>query len=310
MRVLLTGGSGMLGRAIRRLAPEAAPKKTIIAPSRRELDLSNHAETVRFIRDGRFGLIIHAAARVGGIAANIAEPVNFLLENLEINANVLRGAREEDVPSLLFIGSSCMYPKDFPTILSEKHLLAGPLEPTNEGYALSKITGAKLCEFIASEDKRAYRTLIPPNLYGPGDHFEPARSHLLAAALHKLHQAKTFEETKVEIWGDGTARREFVYVDDLAHFILRSDAASISKIPQYLNVGYGIDYSVSDYYRMAALVVGYRGTFRHNLEAPTGMKHKLIDSQLAYRYGWSAPTSPPIGLAMAYKDYLSRIETK
>lgn len=298
----------MVGRAIRRLAPEVAPRKTIIAPSHRELNLMNRDETVHFIGHGRFDLIIHAAARVGGIAANIADPVSFLLENLEINANVVRGAREHKVPSLLFIGSSCMYPKDFPTILSEKHLLAGPLEPTNEGYALSKITGAKLCEYIASEDRLAFRTLIPPNLYGPGDHFETGRSHLLAAALHKLHQAKTCDEIAVEVWGDGTARREFVYVDDLAHFMLKSDTASIRKMPQYLNVGYGTDYSVTDYYRMAAAIVGYRGNFRHNLEAPTGMKQKLMDSSLAHMYGWSAPTSPADGLALAYEDYLARIE--
>lgn len=306
MHVLLTGGSGMVGRAIRRLAPEVAPHWSILAPSHRELDLRNRDETGRFVGEGKFDLIIHAAARVGGIAANIADPVGYLIENLEINVNVIGGARAHNVPALLFMGSSCMYPKDLPDALKEEHLLTGPLEPTNEGYALSKITGAKLCEYIASRDGLAYRTLIPCNLYGPGDHFEPERSHLVAAILHKLHQAKMSGRTEVDIWGDGTARREFLYVDDLARFILKSDAASIGDMPQYLNVGYGEDYSVTDYYRMGAEAIGYRGNFTHNMEAPTGMKRKLMDSRLARRYGWHAPTSPGKGLAVTYQGYLAR----
>lgn len=307
MHVLLTGGGGMLGRAIRRLAPGVAPHWTILAPSHRELDLTNHGEATRFIGEGAFDLVVHAAARVGGIAANIADPIGFMLENLEINTNVIGSAREHKVPALLFAGSSCMYPKDSPDTLKEEHLLSGPLEPTNEGYALSKITGAKLCEYIASSDGLAYRTLIPCNLYGPGDHFEPERSHLVAAVLHKLHQAKISSRTEVEIWGDGTARREFLYVDDLARFILKSDAASLGEMPQYLNVGYGEDYSVADYYRMGAEAVGYSGSFTHNMEAPTGMKRKLMDSRRAQSYRWSAPTPPSEGLVATYQDYLARI---
>ena len=306
MQVLLTGGSGLLGRALRRLAPAAAPAWSIVAPAHAELDLRDRQATARFFAAHRFDLVIHAAARVGGIAANIANPTAYLLDNLEINGNVIGEASRVRVPALLFLGSSCMYPKDLPRAIREEDLLSAPLEPTNEGYALSKIAGAKLCEFISAEQGLAFRTLIPSNLYGPGDHFEPGRSHLVAAALHKIHLAKLRGERSVEIWGDGTARREFLYVDDLARFILRSSPDSLRDQPMLMNVGTGIDHSILEYYRTGANVAGYSGGFSFNLEAPIGMRRKLLDSGRARDYGWTAPTDLATGMAAAYDDYRAR----
>lgn len=303
MQVLLTGGSGLLGGAIRRLAPELAPDWILVAPTHADLDLQDRQATARFFAASGIDLVIHAAARVGGIASNIAHPMAYLLDNLEINNNVLREACRAGVPGLLYLGSSCMYPKDIPRPIREEDLLSSPLEPTNEGYALSKIAGAKLCEFISMEQGLAFRTLIPPNLYGPGDHFAPERSHLVAAILHKLHVAKTRGERSVEIWGDGTARREFLYVDDLARFILRATPATLREQPLLLNVGTGSDHSVHDYYRIGAKVTGYTGGFSFNLDAPVGMRCKLLDSRRAGEYGWSTPTGLVTGMAAAYGDY-------
>lgn len=303
MQVLLTGGSGMLGSAIRRLAPEEAPDWSIIAPNHEHLDLQDRRATARFFASNQVDLVVHTAARVGGIASNIAHPVAYLLDNLEMNDSVIGEACRTRVPGLLFLGSSCMYPKDLPHDLREEDLLSAPLEPTNEGYALSKITAAKLCEFVAAQEGLAFRTLIPCNLYGPGDHYEPERSHLIPAILHKLHQAKTENAGQVEIWGDGTARREFLYVDDLARFILRCTPDTLRGQPSCLNVGTGRDHSVLDYYRIGAQVTGYGGGFTFNLEAPTGMKRKLLDSKRAREFGWSSPTDLTVGMAATYEAY-------
>lgn len=307
VEVLLTGGSGMLGQAIRRLAQASGSRWSIAAPTRKELDLTDRSAVGDYLAGQQFDIVIHAAARVGGIAANMANPVDFLVDNIEINTNVIDQARRAGVPHLLFLGSSCMYPKDHRSPLVEEDILAAPLEPTNEGYALSKIAGAKLCQYVSAQIGLAYRTLIPCNLYGPGDHFTPPHSHLVASVLHKLHEAKEQTTDTVEIWGDGSARREFLYVDDLARYILDLEPDRIGQLPAYLNLGFGKDFSVLDYYRIGASVVGYEGSFRFNLDAPTGMRRKLMSSQRAQRHGWRPTTGIEAGMAAAYEYYRTTI---
>jgi GDP-L-fucose synthase len=305
MRVLLTGGSGLVGRSIRRLQPALRPGWTIHAPATRELDLCEQAAVRDYFRAHRFDLVIHAAAKVGGIKANIASPIAFLADNLLINTHVLEAARNAGVKRLLFLGSSCMYPKDVLRPLTEEDILTAPLEPTNEGYALSKITGAKHCEAIARSLGLSYRTLIPCNLYGPDDHFGSDRSHLVAAALSKVHDAKRRGLREVSIWGDGEALREFLYVDDLSRFILEI-GERVEVLPHLLNVGANADHSVNRYYEVAAETVGYEGIFTHDLSAPVGMIKKLMDSTPAEAFGWRPATSLEQGMRLAYEGFLAK----
>jgi len=303
MRALLTGGSGMLGSALRRL--NVGDSLEIVAPTRSELDLTDAAAVRAYLARDRFDLVVHAAAKVGGISANIADPAGFLQENIALNLAVIGGAAEAGVPQLLNIGSSCMYPKDYRQPLVETDILKAPLEPTNEGYALAKIVAARHCEYLSASGSLAYRTLIPCNLYGPGDSYAPDHSHLVASIIAKLHSAKRTGSSVVEIWGDGTARREFLYVDDLARWLLSLTDARIRGLPPYLNVGYGADLNVADYYRVAAALIGYDGEFSFDLSKPVGMRQKLMDSSLARSFGWAPETPVETGIARAYQSYLA-----
>jgi GDP-L-fucose synthase len=251
--------------------------------------------------------VIHCAAKVGGIQANINDPVGFLYENLQMNLNVIHGAFKAGIKYLINLGSSCMYPKDYSELLKEEYLLAAPLEPTNEGYALAKLAGAKLCEYCNRQPSTRYTTIIPCNLFGPYDHFDPVSGHLIASALLKLHKAKQNGSSSVEIWGDGTARREFLYVEDLARFIV-SSLDRLNNLTDYLNVGYGKDYTVFDYYKMAAEAVGYDVKFIFDPPKPAGMKRKLMDSSLACGIGWKPKTSIPEGMRRAYDFFLQTEE--
>ena len=218
---------------------------------------------------------------------------------------MISSALDAGVQHLVYIGSSCMYPKDSETRLKETDLLTAPLEPTNEGYALAKISGAKFCEYCSRQFGVDYKTLIPCNLYGPGDHFGPVSSHLIAAIIYKIHNAKAKGEDTVTIWGDGSARREFLYVEDLGDFI-HNCLDFIDKLPGYLNVGYGKDYSVLEYYTVAAEVMGWEGEFVYDPSRPTGMAVKLLESSRAYAYGWNPKTAPAEGILKTYEYYLSR----
>lgn len=216
--VWVTGGSGLVGGSLQRSLGEHQPDLRVVAPSSAELDLRDAAAVTAFAAAARPVAVIHAAGRVGGIAANIKHPFGFLHDNMLMGMNVIRASVEAGVPKLINIGSSCMYPKDHQGLLTEEDVLAGPLEPTNEGYALAKISADRLCEYVARESGLAYRTVIPSNLYGPGDHFDEFRGHLVASAMRKVHRAKA-NGAPVEIWGDGTARREFTYVTDVTDWI-------------------------------------------------------------------------------------------
>ena len=297
MKILVTGAAGMVGRNL--LADPRSRRHLILAPSRNELDLTDSIACDAYLVRERPDLVVHLAAVVGGLQAHIDTPAPFLADNLAIGLNLLTAARRSGTPRLINIASSCMYPRDRLGALREDQLLTGPLEPTNEGYALAKIAAWKLTQAFGRETPgRCWRTLIPPNLYGPHDRYDPARSHLLAAAIAKIDHALSIGAPEVEIWGDGTARREFMFAGDLADFIWRFHDR-LEDLPETLNVGVGEDVTVNDYYRTVAAVMGYRGGFRHDLGRPVGMRRKLLDVTGQARLGWRPATHLLDGVSAA-----------
>jgi GDP-L-fucose synthase len=302
MKILLTGGSGMVGTNI--LAHPLALGLDIYSPGRNELDLRDKVAVCRYLELLAPDLIIHAAGRVGGIKANMTFPYEFLLENLEVGTNVIASAADVGIPRLLNLGSSCIYPKDMDGMLTEDMILGGRLEPTNEGYALAKIAAMRLCEYAASRtDSLQYKTLIPCNLYGPHDKFDLASAHLIPAIIAKVHGAKVRCEPTVEIWGDGSARREFMYVEDLAAVVLRA-ARNYERVPSVMNVGLGHDHAVLDYYRIVAEVAGWRGEFTFDLTKPTGMKRKLMNVDRQTAWGFQPGNTLSDGIRKTYDFYL------
>jgi GDP-L-fucose synthase len=296
MKVLVTGAGGLVGRSV--LAHAEASRHRVVGVLRRDVDLRDRAACDAMMDRVKPDLIIHAAAVVGGIQANMAENARFLADNLEIGLNVITAAWRAGVPGLINLGSSCMYPRDVEGRLSEDMLLSRPLEPTNEGYALAKLAAWKLTQLISRErPDLSYRTLIPPNLYGPFDSFDPERSHLMPAIVRKICEAIERRQEEVEIWGDGLARREFMFAGDLADFIWRFHDR-LGDLPDTLNVGSGEDATVNEYYVAAAKALGYRGGFRHDLSRPVGMRRKLMDVAIQAELGWRPATSLASGLAM------------
>ena len=302
MKILLTGSGGMVGQNI--LHHSAFKNHELLAPRRKDLDLFDAKAVLNYIKMHQPDFVIHAAGRVGGIQANISHPVEFLVENTDINRNVILACRDAGVGRLLNLGSSCMYPRNAPNPLHEELVLQGELEPTNEGYALAKIFAQRLCQYISQDPKFKYKTLIPSNLYGPFDKFSPEHSHLVPAVIRKLHLAKKNKISEVDIWGDGTARREFLYVGDLVHCIDQA-LQNFETLPKMMNVGLGFDYSVNEYYQAAAEVIGYTGKFTHDLTKPVGMKQKLCSVEKAQTWGWQSQHSLKQGLEKTYHYFLS-----
>lgn len=305
-RILVTGGSGMLGSAVvRSLAGHSC---VVLAPSSREVDLLNARSIHEYILDSSPDAIVHAAGKVGGIAANISEPTSFLYENMMMGMNLVKVASTIGVPELINIGSSCMYPRDVEGLLTEDLLLTGGLEPTNEGYALAKIATDKYCQFARSELGLAYITLIPSNLYGPGDHFDSARGHLIAAAILKIWTAAQRGDESVDVWGSGTARREFTYVDDVADWIASIAATRVPKeFPSRMNVGVGVDHTVNEFYRAIAEIIRYNGVLKNDRSKPEGMRRKLMDSSLAASFGWAPTTALREGLRLTLDFFETQV---
>ena len=304
-RILLTGGNGMVGRNI--LSHTLSEKWSFFSPSSAELDLTNYDETLSYIDKTKPEIIIHAAGRVGGIQENINNPVDFLVTNLDIGRNVVMAARQSGVRKLLNLGSSCMYPRDMTSPLKEEMLLQGELEQTNEGYALAKIMVARLCEYICREDAMfQYKTMIPCNIYGRFDKFNPKRSHLIPAIINKLQQAIDNNDKEVEIWGDGKARREFMYADDFADAIIYA-LENFDSMPSIINIGMGYDYTINDYYLTIAKIMNFHGTFKHNLNKPVGMQQKLVSIERQIDWGWSPKTELEKGAKDAYHYYLNEV---
>ncbi|MDK8873119.1 GDP-L-fucose synthase [Paracoccus sp. SSJ] len=301
-RLLITGGHGMVGLNLR--AHPGIADWEVLAPSRAELDLCDARALRDWLARQRPDAVVHAAGAVGGIQANMAEPVRYLAGNALIGLNLITACRNAGIPVLINLSSSCVYPRDLGRDLSEEQILTGALEPSNEGYALAKIMAMRLVDYTCREDRSLqWRTLIPCNLYGPHDKFDPRRSHLLPAIIHKIHRARVEGHETVEIWGDGTARREFMYAGDLADAILRA-LADPSALPQVMNVGPGVDHTIDDYYRTVAEVIGWRGRFTHELGKPAGMRRKLLSVARQAEWGWAPRTGLREGIAATYAWYL------
>lgn len=302
--ILITGSTGMVGRnAVEFLQ---ALGYDIIAPKRSELDLSNAEHVKMYFESHKIDIILHAAGLVGGIQANIQRPYSFLYQNAQIALNVINAAIEQSIKQFINLGSSCMYPKDCQNELTEDMILSGPLETTNEGYAIAKIMSYKLCDFAKSEFGFNYKTLIPCNLYGKYDNFHPLKSHLIPAVIRKIHHATKFNKT-VEIWGSGNARREFMFVDDLIDFINWS-INNYDELPSLINVGLGTDCSVMEYYEIIADIVGFKGKFIHDLSKPEGMNRKLCSVKKQNDLGWKPKHTLTEGLQKTYNFYLENYE--
>lgn len=294
----------MVGKNI--LEHPNALKYSFLTPSSLELNLLNFNEVQKYFNEHKPDMVIHCAGLVGGIQANMKAPVRFLVENLDMGKNVLLAANQIGVERLLNLASSCMYPKDHQGLLEEELILTGPLEPTNEGYALAKIATMKLAQYINIEKQKIiFKTLIPCNLYGRWDKFSEANSHMVPAVIKKIHKAIQEKSPSVEVWGAGNARREFMYAADLADYVFFA-LSNWEKIPETINVGLGVDHSVNDYYKVVADILGYKGEFSHDLTKPEGMKRKLVSTKKNDEIGWKALTSLEEGIRKTYEFYLEQ----
>jgi len=305
-RVLLLGGSGMVGRNILSKAEEC--EWEFLSPSSKDLDLTEFDDTFNFVRKVNPDIIINAAGFVGGIKANIQEPVNFLVKNIDIGRNLIMAARQSGIKKLINLGASCMYPRNISNPLEEETLLSGEFEPTNEGYALAKVMTTRLCQYVNKENSDfRFKTMIPCNIYGCFDTFDPERSHLVPAIIDKIYSAVQNQEETVEIWGDGLARREFMYAGDFADSIFYS-LNNFDEMPSLLNIGVGKDHSINEYYEIISKVLGYEGSFTHDLNKPTGMQSKLLSINKQNSWGWVPKTELKEGIKKTYEYYLKEFK--
>ena len=299
-RVWVAGHRGLVGSAIhRRLAREECEVLTV---GRSDVDLRRQTDVEDWLADQRPDVVVVAAAKVGGILANSTQPAEFLYDNLAIEANIIEGARRTSVAKLVFLGSSCIYPKLAPQPMPESSMLTGPLEPTNEWYAIAKIAGIKMCQAYRAQYGSDFISAMPTNLYGPGDNFDLASSHVLPALMRKVHEAKAASEKTVEIWGSGKPLREFLYVDDCADaiiYLLKHYSGN-----EHVNVGSGEETSIAQLARTIADVIGYGGKFHYDKSNPDGMPRKLLDVARLSALGWSAQTSLTDGIRQTYAWYL------
>ena len=302
--IYIAGHSGLVGSAIvRRLQAEGATHLLLRASS--ELDLRQQAEVERFFAEQRPQYVFLAAAKVGGIEANRSHPAQFIRDNLQIQTNIIDAAYRNGTKKLLFLGSSCIYPRLAPQPMVEDSLLTGALEPTNQWYAIAKIAGLKMCQAYRLEFEFDAICAMPTNLYGPGDNFNLLESHVLAALIRKCHEARQRQAAAVEIWGSGTPRREFLHVDDLADacvYLMRtySDAAPV-------NVGWGVDVSIAELARLVADTVGYRGDLRFDLSKPDGAPRKLLDTSRLTALGWTPKIALDAGLKSTYQWFRTHL---
>lgn len=300
-KVYISGSQGMVGSNIIDMAPDHFE---LITPKLEDLNLLNFREVDHYISKVKPDIVIHTAGIVGGIQSNIANPVKYLVDNVDIGRNLLLAAKNNNVKRIINLGSSCMYPKDAPNPLKEDLILKGELEPTNEGYAIAKVYTQRLATYIKREDSNFhYKTIIPCNLYGKWDKFDPKHSHMLPAVIRKIHHAKVNNLPEVEIWGDGEARREFMFASDLADFIWYA-IANFDTMPDLLNVGLGFDHTINEYYEAIAKVIGYKGKFVHDLSKPVGMKQKLVDITRLNNFGWAHTYSLEQGIRSTYQFFL------
>jgi len=308
-KIYVAGHQGMVGSAIVRQL-KATGQPNIIARTHSELDLTNQEAVNAFFSKEKPEQVYLAAAKVGGIHANNTYPAEFIYQNLMIEANIIQAAHCNEVQKLLFLGSSCIYPKAVPQPMQEEALLTGVLEATNEPYAIAKIAGIKLCESYNRQYGRDYRSVMPTNLYGPGDNYHPENSHVVPALIRRFHLAKVRNEPNVTIWGSGTPRREFLFVDDMASasvHVMNLDKATYDQITtpmlSHINVGSGYDLTIKELAESVGKVVGYRGEITFDLTKPDGTPRKLMDNSRINSLGWQAKVNLETGLGLAYTDF-------
>ena len=304
-KIFVAGHRGLVGSAIVRKLNESG-YSNLVTRTRAELDLRDAPAVRDFLAEARPEVVMLAAATVGGIKANNDFPVEFLLDNLQIQNNVISASYESGVAKLLFLGSSCIYPKFAPQPIPESALLTGSLEPTNEAYAIAKITGIKLCQAYARQHGANFISAMPTNLYGPHDNFDLASSHVLPALLRKAHEAKIRGEEKITVWGSGLARREFLHVDDVADaclFLVQNHNS-----PEIINIGSGEDISILELATLICDVVGYRGALEWDRTKPDGTPRKLLDVSKLKQLGWKPRISLRKGIAHAYEWFLENCE--
>jgi GDP-L-fucose synthase len=300
-RVFVAGHRGMVGSAlVRRLANEQCE---ILAASRRELDLTRQEAVERWMQKERPNVVLLAAAKVGGILANNTYPADFLYDNIVIETNLINAAYRAGVEKLVFLGSSCIYPKLAPQPIEESALLSGPLEPTNEWYAVAKIAGIKLCQAYRRQHGCDFISAMPTNLYGPGDNFDLSTSHVIPALIRKIHQAKLWQRDEVAIWGSGTPRREFLHVDDCADAVIHITKTYSQE--EHINVGSGEDLRIIDLARLIARAIGFEGEIIHDLSKPDGTPRKLMSGSKLRALGWKARIPLERGLRETYQWYLA-----
>ena len=305
--VFIAGHNGMVGSAVLRNISRNE-KAEILTAGRDELDLCNQSDVDDFFQSHEIDHVILAAAKVGGIHANNTSPADFIFQNLMIQSNIINSAHQSGVQNLVFLGSSCIYPKMAHQPIVESSLLQGSLEPTNEPYAISKIAGIKLCESYNRQFGRNYRSLMPTNLYGPNDNFHPLESHVLPALMRRFHEAKVESAEQVEVWGSGNPRREFMHVDDLASacvFVMRIEEEKllrrVSPMQSHINVGTGIDHSIRELSEMVSKIVGFSGEIVFDSTKPDGTPRKLLDVSLLESLGWSHSIELEQGLTSTYQ---------
>ena len=313
MSVLVAGASGLAGSAI--VAAFESQGYEVIQVNRVVVDLLDLAATRDFLKTVKPELVVDSAARVGGIGTNNSHPVEFLVDNIRIQNNLMQAAHEADVKRFVFLGSSCIYPRDCAQPIKEEYLMTGPLETTNSAYAIAKIAGIKLCESYNRQYGAShgidYRSVMPTNLYGPGDNYHPENSHVLPALIRRFHEAKVSGASTVTLWGTGKARREFLYVDDMAsasvHVMnLQQDVYAAHTLPMqgHINVGSGSDVTITEVAEMIRDVVGFKGAIDYDTSKPDGAPRKWMDSQKLQGLGWKPSYSLMAGLQKAYADFL------
>lgn len=322
LKIYVAGHNGMVGSAIvRHLVTNGHPKNRIIGRAHAELDLTNRDDVRSFFEAEKPDQVYLAAAKVGGIHANNTYPADFILDNLLIEANIIDAAFREGVKKLLFLGSSCIYPKLAPQPMREEALLTGVLEATNEPYAIAKIAGIKLCESYNRQYGKShdidYRSVMPTNLYGPGDNYHLENSHVIPALIRRFHEAKESNAPEVVIWGSGTPMREFLYVDDMAAasvHVMNLDPTTYVQHTQpmlsHINVGYGSDVSIKELAQAIGQTIGYAGNIVFDPSKPDGTPKKLMDSSRLKSLGWQPKVNLEVGLKLAYEDFLQNSQRR
>ncbi len=298
--IFIAGHGGMVGSAILRQFENGGHSK-IITRSQAKLDLTNQAAVNDFFANHTPAVVIIAAAKVGGIHANKTYPADFIRDNLQISTNLIEAAHQQGTTRLINLGSSCIYPKNAPQPIAESSLLTGPLEPTNEAYAIAKIAALSMCRFYREQFGHTFHSVMPCNLYGPGDSYHPENSHVIPGLIRRFHEAKIEKQSAVPIWGTGTPRRELLHVDDLAAACLH--VLKMENPPDLLNIGFGSDLPILELAEKIAEVVGFNGEIKLDPTKPDGVPSKLMDSSKIQSTGWSPTISLEVGLQNSYDDF-------